>query len=71
MTKKSGVLFVIVAHMALGAAGSIAGEHHHYKKEDKTNSAALNEAKVDCFRRCDTLRGSCEVGDRSTNECSR
>jgi hypothetical protein len=30
MTKKSGVLFVIVAHMALGAAGSIAGEHHHH-----------------------------------------
>jgi hypothetical protein len=75
MTKKSRVLFVVLAYLAMGVTGGFANKHHHHNstetQDNQANTAAIKNKQL-CFLHCDHNRADCEVGGtRSAEECSR
>jgi hypothetical protein len=74
MTKKSRLLFVIIAYMAMGVTAGFAHKHHHHDsvkdevaKPTEQEIQAIKDRNT-CFQECDKERDECEIDKKAKNE---
>ena len=70
MTKKSAVLFLVAAYLAMGSTAAFANKHHN-KNSNSTQSSQSTKADMAatlCFKDCDSKRDACDNFGRSGNQ---